>query len=195
MNENFRDRIEFRFPRNRYRNLMNALKKKLSWRKKPSQKDSICFLLRCNLWNILKKERESYCKSLGLQRIANLSSSGKVQGKHWIMGTCFLFLSMYWYVYALHSICAAQLQFSFATMNPTSNLEDFLQTPMDLLELPDSIFGPFEDEDTQDTYPDQNSSLSASSSAASLKSLYCSTNCSRWPSFSSALDDIGNLQL
>ena len=27
MNENFRDRIEFRFPRNRDRNLMNAFKK------------------------------------------------------------------------------------------------------------------------------------------------------------------------
>ena len=27
MNENFRDRIEFRFPRNRDRNLMNALTK------------------------------------------------------------------------------------------------------------------------------------------------------------------------
>ena len=71
-------------------------------------------------------------------------------------------------------------------MNTTTDLEDFLQTPMDLLELPDSIFGLFEDEDT---------SLPSSSSVSNLNSLYCSTNCSRWPSFSSALDDIGNLQL
>ena len=74
-------------------------------------------------------------------------------------------------------------------MNTTSDLEDFLQTPMDLLELPDSIFRLFEDEDTN---PDQ-SSRPSSSSVSNLNSLYCSTNCSRWPSFSSALDDIDSI--
>ena len=68
-------------------------------------------------------------------------------------------------------------------MNTISGLEDFLQTPMDLLELPDSIFDAFED---QDTNPDQHSIHSSSSSTSNLQSLYCSTNCSRWPS----LDDI-----
>merc|ERR1711983_515785 len=70
-----------------------------------------------------------------------------------------------------------------------NNLEDFLQTPMDLLELPDSIFGLFED---QITNPDLDS-ISSSSSTSNLNSLYCSTNCSRWPSFSSALDDIDSI--
>ena len=74
-------------------------------------------------------------------------------------------------------------------MNTMSGLEDFLQTPMDLLELPDSILEVFED---QDTNPDQHSIPSSSSSTSNLHSLYCSTNCSRWPSFSSDIDSIIN---
>ena len=74
-------------------------------------------------------------------------------------------------------------------MNIMNDLENFLQTPMDLLELPDSIFGLFEG---QVTNPDQDS-ISSSSSTSNLNSLYCSTNCSRWPSFSSALDDIDSI--
>ena len=74
-------------------------------------------------------------------------------------------------------------------MNTMSGLEDFLQTPMDLLELPDSILEVFKD---QDTNPDQHSIPSSSSSTSNLQSLYCSTNCSRWPSFSSDIDLITN---
>ena len=43
MNENFRDRIEFRFPRNRDRNLMNALTKNFHGGKNPPKKIPFAF--------------------------------------------------------------------------------------------------------------------------------------------------------
>ena len=57
--------------------------------------------------------------------------------------------------------------------------EDLLIGPMDLLDIPESIFELYETEVD-----------SISDNPSSIHSLYCSTNCSRWPSISSALDDI-----
>ena len=57
--------------------------------------------------------------------------------------------------------------------------EDLLIGPMDLLDIPESIFELYENE----VEP-------ISENASSIHSLYCSTNCSRWPSISSALDEM-----
>ena len=59
------------------------------------------------------------------------------------------------------------------------NWLDDLVGPLDLLEVPESIFELYEAEDEI-----------ASTNPSTLHSLYCSTNCSRWPSISSTLDDI-----
>ena len=58
-------------------------------------------------------------------------------------------------------------------------LDDILVGPLDHLEFPESVFDIFDAEEEM-----------ASTNPSTLHSLYCSTNCSRWASVSSALDDI-----